>query len=206
MRRRLHSRPFAPTAALVVALLTAAALASLGGCGRTAEKPIDPPVVVDVLDGDTIVIDFGTVSERVRLLGIDTPESVDPNRPVQCFGAEATAHLQELLPVGTTVLVERDVDARDRYGRLLAYVFRSDDDLFVNAALLRGGFADMAILPPNTSYRDELEAAFARARTEDAGLWAHCDGPDQPLDPPAVDQAADHSSASNSGTSSSSHR
>lgn len=138
-----------------------------------------------IIDGDTIVVSFGAgETEPVRLLGIDTPESVDPSRPVQCYGSEATARLTELIPPGTPILVEVDAEARDHYGRLLAYVYRADDSVFVNAALLSEGFADLSIYEPNTTHRAELRRAAQRARTADAGLWSACGGPDVAIDPP----------------------
>ena len=116
------------------------------------------------------------------MLGIDTPESVDPNRPQQCFGVEATTRLRELLPVGTRVRLEVDVEARDRYGRLLAYVFTGD--LMVNETLLAEGYGALSIYEPNSTYRRSLTAAESRARTRLAGLWSACEGPDEPVDPP----------------------
>lgn len=159
-------------------------------CSATSEPAETPttPVLVDVVDGDTIVVRFSTgAEERVRLLGIDTPETIDPSRPVQCFGSQATEALSLLLPAGTPLRLERDVEARDRYGRLLGYIFRADDDLFVNTELLRGGFADLSIYPPNEAYRSELTAAVTAARTSAAGLWSACGGADVPLNPTSSD-------------------
>lgn len=150
-----------------------------------APAPASPPVVASIVDGDTVVIDFGNGNETVRLLGIDTPESVDPSRPVQCYGAEATARLAELAPPGTTVRLERDVEARDRYGRLLAYLFV--DEVFVNEVLLAEGFAALAVIAPNDTHRVALARAEMRARTVEAGLWAACGGADVPVDPPPVE-------------------
>lgn len=138
-------------------------------------------IVVAVIDGDTIELDFAGHRERVRLLGIDAPESVHPTVPVQCFGREASAELAAALPPGTDVRVERDVDARDRYDRLLLYVYRSSDELFVNRWLVRSGLADTSFYDPNTAWAPALNVARSRARAERAGLWGHCDGPDQPL-------------------------
>ena len=152
--------------------------------GSCSSPPSSPPVLESIVDGDTVVIDFGGEHEVVRLLGIDTPESVDPNRPVQCFGAEAAARLAELAPVGTTVRLERDVEARDRYGRLLAYLYV--DHVFVNEALLAEGFAELAIYEPNTSQQATLVRAETRARTAVTGLWAACGGADVPVDPPPI--------------------
>ena len=142
--------------------------------------------VLEVVDGDTLVIDFAGQKETVRLLGIDTPETVDPNRPVQCFGAEASEFLSALLPAGTIVTAVRDVEPRDRFGRLLVYLLRAEDGTFVNAELLRGGFGDLAIYDPNVAFRSELEHAFTTARTANAGLWQKCGGADVPIDPPPV--------------------
>lgn len=145
-------------------------------------------VISEVVDGDTVVVRFASgQEERVRLLGIDTPETVDPTRPVQCFGPEASAYLAELLPLGTPVQLERDVEARDRFGRLLAYVHRSSDDLFINIEMLRSGFADVSIFEPNTAYQPSLVAAVTSARTRSVGLWEACGGPDVPLDPSEYD-------------------
>ena len=121
------------------------------------------------------------VEERVRLIGIDTPESVAEDRPVECFGPEAKDRLAELLPVGTEVRLERDVEARDRYGRLLAYVFRAGDDLHVNRALVAEGFAEARRFEPNVARQAELDAAEAEARAEGRGLWPACGSTDVPL-------------------------
>lgn len=163
----------------------------LQACSATDREVSSTSTVSQVIDGDTIVIDFAGRNETVRLLGIDTPETVDPNRPVQCFGEEASDHLRALLPSGTPVRVVRDVEARDRFGRLLVYVFRAADDLFINAVLLQEGLADLAIYAPNVAYRAAFEHALATAQTRNAGLWAACGGADVALDPPPVTAPAD---------------
>lgn len=157
--------------------------------GRTRSEvgsaPDREPVtgtVVFVIDGDTVDMDIDGQRERVRLLGIDAPESVHRSVPEQCFGAESSAALTELLPIGSEVTLERDVEARDRYGRLLLYLYRADDGLFINEQLVRSGMADTSFYQPNTTMEDVLTAARAEARAERAGLWGRCDGPDQPLD------------------------
>lgn len=153
-------------------------------CGTSPLQRSVAPTVVEVIDGDTIVIDFDGDLETVRLLGIDTPETVDPNRPIQCFGQEASDFLTTLIGPGTELRVERDQQARDRFGRLLVYVFRASDGTFVNLELLRDGYADVAIYAPNEAYRSLLEHGEASARTAQAGLWRACGGPDVALDPP----------------------
>lgn len=130
--------------------------------------------VVGVVDGDTIVVRLGGAEERVRLLGIDTPESVDPRSPVECFGKEAAAHTASLLPPGTPVRLVRDVEARDRYERLLAYVYRIDDGTFVNLRLVEDGYAAVLTYPPNVAHADEFVAAAGEARESGRGLWSAC--------------------------------
>lgn len=172
-------------------MFTISALLILNGCGGNNDFAAEgtSPALIEVVDGDTIIVRFPTGAvEPVRLLGVDTPETVDPTRPVQCFGREASDALASMLPLGTTLRLERDVEARDRFGRLLAYVFREEDDLFVNAALLRSGFADISIYEPNEAYRSELTIAVTSARTGALGLWGSCGGADVPLQPNAAQQ------------------
>ncbi len=130
--------------------------------------------VIRVVDGDTIVVRINGQEEKIRLIGINTPESVDPRKPVECFGKEASKHAAELLPEGTAVRLVRDVEARDRYKRLLAYVYRKDDGLFVNLALINDGFAEPATYPPNVAHVEEFSAAAQVAREQNRGLWAAC--------------------------------
>jgi micrococcal nuclease len=130
--------------------------------------------VVRVVDGDTIVVRIAGADERVRLIGIDTPESVDPRSPVDCFGPEASRATADLLPPGTPVRLVRDVEARDRFDRLLAYVYKVDDGSFVNLTLAATGYADVATFPPNVAHTDELVAAVAEARAAGRGLWGAC--------------------------------
>jgi micrococcal nuclease len=119
-------------------------------------------------------VQLGGRDERVRLIGIDTPETVDPRKPVQCFGKEASNRTKALLPKGTAIRLERDVEARDRYGRLLAYVYRVEDGTFVNLALAEEGFAQTLTIPPNVAYADRFAAAAADARRAGRGLWGAC--------------------------------
>lgn len=130
-----------------------------------------------VVDGDTVVVDIDGRRETVRLIGIDTPETVKPNSPVECFGPEASAATKRLLPEGTPVLLERDVEARDDYDRLLGYVHRASDGLFVNLELVRSGYATLLTFPPNVAHVDDFVAAAEAARTEGLGLWSGCSQP-----------------------------
>lgn len=151
------------------------------GAAPAAPRAPDEAVVVEVVDGDTLTVRFGGGDERLRLIGIDTPESVATDRPDECFGREASERLAHLLPVGTTVRVERDVEPRDRYDRLLGYVYRTGDGLFVNHDLVTHGFAEAKAYPPNTTHEPRFEAAESRARAHNAGLWSTCGSPDVPL-------------------------
>lgn len=137
--------------------------------------------VTEVVDGDTVDLRFaGGRQERARLLGVDTPETVKPNTPVECFGPEASAHTKEVLAPGTDVLVQRDTEARDRYGRLLVYLWRRADGLFVNADLVAGGFARTLSIEPNTAHRRDLAAAASAATAAGTGLWGACADEDRP--------------------------
>ena len=130
--------------------------------------------VVRVVDGDTIVVDVDGRDETVRLIGIDTPETVKPNSPVECFGPEASAATKALLPAGAPIRLERDVEARDDYDRLLAYVFLAADGTFVNLRLVRQGFAALLTFPPNVAHVDEFVDAAEAARADGLGLWSAC--------------------------------
>lgn len=135
-----------------------------------------------VIDGDTIIADISGSRENVRLIGIDTPESVARNRPNQCYGAEAGAYLKSLLPEGTAVILILDEEPRDQYDRLLAYVIRNHDDLFINLDLVAQGYAGTLSYPPNTHYEELLDAAAGKAMHANLGLWGVCGNPDVPLE------------------------
>ena len=171
-------------AALVCALVLAGA-----GCQRAGESAAGDEAgaaeVTRVVDGDTIRVRIAGGEERVRLIGIDTPETHGQGGLRECFGEEAASHLAGLIPPGTAVRLVRDVEARDRYGRLLAYVYRRSDGLFVNLALARDGFATTLTYPPNVAHADELAAAVRSARTGQKGLWQRCGSADVPLAPTA---------------------
>ena len=130
--------------------------------------------IVKVIDGDTVDVSMSGRTERVRLIGIDTPETKKPNTPIQCFGPEASKHINELLPVDTPVLVQRDVEARDPYGRLLGYVYRTSDNLFVNQDLIINGFARPLSIAPNTAFASEFATLAQTAQNSKIGLWGEC--------------------------------
>ena len=159
---------------LLAGAVALACAACGGGSSSDPQQGAGEAVVKRVVDGDTIIVHVGGRDERVRLIGIDTPETVDPRKPVQCYGKEASDHPKALLPPGTPVRLERDVEPRDKYDRLLAYVYRVSDGLFVNLELARDGYAQLLTIPPNVTYVDQLRAAVADARHAGRGLWSSC--------------------------------
>lgn len=125
--------------------------------------------VTKVVDGDTIKLESG---QTVRLIGIDTPETVDPRRGVQCFGKEASDKTKELL-VGTLITLEKDVSETDKYGRLLRYVYK--DGAMINQLLVEQGYARSSSYPPDIKHQDLLRQAEQEAREANRGLWSTCE-------------------------------
>lgn len=175
--------PASGHAALRRAVATVLAVASL--CGLVACARDNVPrdsrgrivaTVSKVVDGDTVQVRIGSRRDTVRLIGVDTPETNHPTKPVGCFGPEASAHTARLLPPGTSIALVRDEEARDRYGRLLAYVYRAEDDLFVNLELLAGGWGVPLPIEPNTNHASDFAAAATSAEASSLGLWGHCRG------------------------------
>lgn len=158
--------------ALVVAVVVTLAGTAIVGC---ATETLEPGMarVVRVVDGDTLEVELDTGRERVRLLGIDTPETVHPTKPVECFGPEASSRMKELAPPGTQVRLERDAELRDRFGRLLAHAYLPDGT-FINQSMVAEGFATTLFIDPNRAHRQALLAAEAEARSQGRGLWSAC--------------------------------
>lgn len=124
-----------------------------------------------MVDGDTLVVSIADVDTRVRLLNVDTPETKHPNEAVECFGPEATAFLEDMLPPGTEVGLDFDVEREDRYGRTLAAVFLEDSTL-VNAEIARQGLGSAVIFEPNEKYFDEVKSAQDQARKAGVGVFS----------------------------------
>ena len=164
-----HLRPL--TAAMALAVL---ALASCGTESTADTSTSATAEVVEVIDGDTVVLSFDGREESVRLIGVDTPETRHPARPVECFGPEATTFARSLMPEGSLVRVERDIEHRDDYGRLLGYVYRLSDDVFVNYELVRQGFAVPLSINPNTTHATLFVDAAHAAQQSGSGLWTRC--------------------------------
>jgi micrococcal nuclease len=104
---------------------------------------------------------------------MDTPEDVKPGTPVQCYSLKAAAANRRLV-AGQRVRLVQDAEARDRYGRLLAYVYRQSDGLFINEELVRLGYARPLTIPPNTAHEEEIARLAGRARRAGRGLWSRC--------------------------------
>jgi micrococcal nuclease len=155
--------------------LVAVALSLLVSCssGATTENEV-LITVLKVIDGDTVDIDINGNTERVRLIGVNTPETKHPTKPIECFGPEASAYLTQLLPKGTHVRIERDIEARDRYGRMLLYLYRESDNLFINLDLVSHGYGTPMSIEPNTFHRNDFVHAAALAETTNEGLWKAC--------------------------------
>ena len=170
-----------------LAIPAVAALAALvAGCaapGADGDPPTGAPLldarVERVVDGDTLVARAGGERFRVRLLGIDTPESVAPDRPVECLGPEAARRAEQLLPPGTPVRLETDAtqDRVDDFGRLMAYVVPRAGGEPVNERLVREGFAEVYVYRGRGFRRiEDFRAAEREARSARRGLWGRCAG------------------------------
>lgn len=124
--------------------------------------------VARVIDGDTIEIEGG---QKIRYIGIDTPETVHPDKSLECFGLEASSKNKELVE-GKEIELEKDVSETDKYGRLLRYVYIGDT--FVNDFLVRQGYAHASSYPPDVKYQDQLRLAQQEAQANSRGLWSAC--------------------------------
>ena len=166
-------------------------LVTRGDDGDPDSAPGDPAgesafaQVIRVVDGDTVVVLIDGREDRVRYIGVDTPESVVPDQPVECFG-ERAGDVNEALVAGERVRLVFDAELRDRYDRLLAYVyvpdkpaqqrrdFASGSELFVNAELVRRGLARTLEIAPNTDFASLFERLETRAAEAGRGLWTAC--------------------------------
>jgi micrococcal nuclease len=173
-----HRRGASSLGALACLTIVVLGITACGG-GSAATTATTLPhganaTVVRVVDGDTIIADIGGTATRIRLIGMDTPETVDPRKPVQCYGPQASHHTKSLLPPGTPVRLVRDEEAHDVYGRTLAYVYRAADNLFVDRELLVDGYARTLTIPPNDAHEGDLAAAQHTAEVAGKGLWSAC--------------------------------
>lgn len=144
---------------------------------RTEPTPLPPPSttscvpVIRVVDGDTLKVLIATTSESIRLIGIDTPEIVDPRRPVQCFGSEASKRMKTLA-TNACIMLEADASQgdRDKYGRLLRYAYLPDHTS-LNEEMIREGYAFEYTYDLPYRYQAEYKVAEREARSAARGLW-----------------------------------
>lgn len=130
-------------------------------------------VITRVIDGDTVEIKEGL---KIRYIGIDTPETVDPRREVGCFGKEASAENKRLV-LGREAYLVKDVSETDKFGRILRYVYITQEDgstLFINDYLVRRGFAKAVTFPPDVRFSTQFMEAEREARDSNRGLWEKC--------------------------------
>ncbi len=137
----------------------------------SATLKLEKATVLRVIDGDTIEIQTASGSvKKLRYIGINTPETVDPHRSVQCFGQQASDRNKELI-ANQTIYLEKDVSETDKYGRLLRYVYLETSNLSVNEQLVSDGYAVASKYPPDIKYQDKLAAAEKQAKIAQKGLW-----------------------------------
>lgn len=161
-------------------------------------KHLIPATVVRVVDGDTLNVRLENgVEEKVRLLLVDTPETVHPNKPEQPFGREASNFAKEMMPEGSKVHIELDVGERDKYGRLLAYIW-IEQKMF-NELLLEKGLARVAyVYAPNTKYVDRFYEVQQKAQQQEIGIWSIENyATDQGFQPEVVEQQNDEQMTAN---------
>ena len=168
------------TAVLAVAILMLQGpLGSVASSFETSALPADAEraTVMRVTDGDTIVVEINGAIERVRYLGLDAPEIARPddNAAAECGGDEALASNEELV-AGRSVALERDVNDRDRFGRLLRHVWvaHRGDWLLVGERLIETGAVEARTYRPDTRRDDEFDAAERHARESGLGIWGDC--------------------------------
>ena len=160
-----------------VAVALCAAACSAGVSADTAPGTLHGPYpVTRVVDGDTVRVDRGGEEIVVRLIGLDTPETVAPDRPVECFGPEASARTKDLVDGGQVWLEYDEASGlTDKYDRTLAFVWL-DSDTMLNEVLIAEGFAEEVTYTDGYAHQAALRAAEARAREAGAGLWSACPG------------------------------
>jgi micrococcal nuclease len=143
-----------------------------GHAGEPAGEAVVAPVT-RVVDGDTIEVELGGEVEDVRYIGVDTPESVAPDQPVECFG-HAASRFNASLVAGERVRLVFDAEQHDVYGRLLAYVHVAGGGPFVNAELVRRGYARTLTIEPNDRFADLFDRLEQAAANAGRGLWGDC--------------------------------
>jgi micrococcal nuclease len=175
----VSSRKAAGWVALFIALAIAGGVLDPwdGGDGRDRDRDLGTQAtagkVVRVVDGDTVKVRLGESTETVRYIGVDTPETVKPGEPVQCFGKRASDFNRRTV-AGRRVRLRFGAERRDRYGRLLAFVYVEGGGRSVNAELIARGYGRVLTIPPNDAQADAYERLERRARRGSVGIWGTC--------------------------------
>lgn len=144
--------------------------------------------LLSITDGDTLLARCQTSTERIRLIGIDAPELSQGEHSawqakqygvreteIRQMGKSAKKHLSELLSIGETIELRQDQESRDRFGRLLAYVYKADGD-FINSKMIYDGYASTMSIKPNTTFADKFSQLYRDAQLNKRGLWGDRDG------------------------------
>ena len=170
-RKYRHKGRFSFSNVIILLIVVAIAL-GIGLLNGSESARTTQADVLEVVDGDTIKVQFANGDkETIRLLGIDTPETHHPTKPVGCFGPEAELYSRENL-LGRSVELEYDVERYDRYKRTLAYVYV--DNVRFNDELVKNGYAKILSIQPNDKYSYELLQHEMSARKNQYGLWGYC--------------------------------
>ncbi|MFC0213201.1 thermonuclease family protein [Paenibacillus chartarius] len=164
----MTERMFSRLLLIVTSIVLFGGLAAACGKPAASQAGRDEATVERIVDGDTLEVTLKGKKEKIRLIGVDTPETKKPNTPVMFYGEEASDFTKKRLQ-GKTVQLEWDVEKKDRYDRWLAYVWVGDE-LF-NSTLLKEGYARLSTFPPNVKYVDRFKQDQESARKANKGLW-----------------------------------
>lgn len=160
---------YLPTPLRDVAFLPSATPAlKIHGASTSTASNKEVVKVTRIIDGDTIQLEDG---RKLRYIGIDSPESADPRKSLECFGNESSKRNYELV-YGKSVRLEKDISEIDRYKRLLRYVYV--DDIMINELLIKEGYAQASSYPPDIKYQNKFTKAEQDARENKRGLWGNC--------------------------------
>lgn len=177
----------------------AVASALVLGLSACTDEPTDTGTVVSITDGDTLVASVNGKDQTIRLLNIDTPETKDPTKPVECLGAEATEFLRTLLPVGSKITLQYDVDRKDKYERTLAAVF-TPTETFASADIARAGFGTAMAVGNNTKFLPPVQDAEKEAKDDSRGIYASSVACTLPGQIAAVGESLDTAAATTAGS------
>jgi micrococcal nuclease len=146
-----------------------------GSSTQSVNISSDGYLVDKVIDGDTIEVVKDNKKMTIRYIGVNTPETVKPNSPVECFGKEAS-NFNKSLVENKEVFLESDVGDTDKYGRFLRYVYIKDGEnkIMINKILLSEGYANIMTIQPNVKYQEEFKSIEKKAMSEQKGLWDQC--------------------------------